>query len=136
MTVSDTTPAQLEQALAAADAAAPAFAVSEPAVRAGWIRAVADALDAASGELVPIAMRESSLPQARLTGEVARSTGQLRMFADALEEGSLLEVTIDTAGPAGQAGPAPRPPSCPRPARPGAGVCRQQLPVRVQCLRR
>ncbi len=107
MTVSDTTPAQLEQALAAADAAAPAFAVSEPAVRAGWIRAVADALDAASGELVPIAMRESSLPQARLTGEVARSTGQLRMFADALEEGSLLEVTIDTLDP--QAKPVPRP---------------------------
>ncbi|WP_427887930.1 aldehyde dehydrogenase (NADP(+)) [Kribbella sp. GL6] len=105
--VADTTPAQLEQALAAAAAAAPAFGSSEPAVRAGWIRAVADALDAASGELVPIAMRESSLPEARLTGEVARSTGQLRMFADALQEGSLLEVTIDTKDP--QAKPVPRP---------------------------
>ncbi|HWD80180.1 MAG TPA: aldehyde dehydrogenase (NADP(+)) [Kribbella sp.] len=103
----DTTPAELEHALAAAAAAAPAFGSSEPAVRAGWIRAVADALDAAAGELVPIAMRESSLPEARLTGEVARSTGQLRMFADALEEGSLLEVTIDTKDP--QAKPVPRP---------------------------
>ncbi|GAA1549741.1 aldehyde dehydrogenase (NADP(+)) [Kribbella hippodromi] len=104
---SDTTPAQLEQALAAAAGAAPAFGASEPSVRSGWIRAVADALDAAKGELVPIAMRESSLPEARLTGEVARSTGQLRMFADALEEGSLLEVTIDTAD--AQAKPVPRP---------------------------
>ncbi|GAA1593848.1 MULTISPECIES: aldehyde dehydrogenase (NADP(+)) [Kribbella] len=103
----DTTPAELEQALAAAAAAAPAFGAAEPAVRAGWIRAVADALDAASGELVPIAIRESSLPEARLTGEVARSTGQLRMFADALQEGSLLEVTIDTKDP--QAKPVPRP---------------------------
>ncbi|GAA3083698.1 NADP-dependent aldehyde dehydrogenase [Kribbella aluminosa] len=103
----DTTPAQLEQALAAAAAAAPAFGATEPAVRAGWIRAVADALDAAAGELVPIAMRESSLPEARLTGEVARSTGQLRMFADVLEEGSILEVTIDTKDP--QAKPVPRP---------------------------
>ncbi|HET6742337.1 MAG TPA: aldehyde dehydrogenase (NADP(+)) [Kribbella sp.] len=103
----DTSPAQLEQALAAAAAAAPAFGSSEPAVRAGWIRAVADALDAAAGELVPIAMRESSLPEARLTGEVARSTGQLRMFADVLEEGSLLEVIIDTNDP--QAKPVPRP---------------------------
>jgi len=104
---SDTTPAELERALEAAATAAPAFGASEPAVRAGWIRAVADALDAAAGELVPIAMRESSLPEARLTGEVARSTGQLRMFADVLEEGSLLEVVIDTADAAAK--PVPRP---------------------------
>ena len=52
-------------------------------------------------------MRESSLPEARLRGEVARSTGQLRMFADVLEEGSLLEVIIDTAD--AQAKPVPRP---------------------------
>jgi NADP-dependent aldehyde dehydrogenase len=105
--MTDTTPAELEQALAAATAAAPALAASEPAVRAGWIRAVADALDAAAAELVPIAVRESSLAEARLTGEVARSTGQLRMFADVLEEGSLLEIVIDTAD--AQAKPVPRP---------------------------
>jgi NADP-dependent aldehyde dehydrogenase len=103
----DTTPAELEQALVAATAAAPALGAAEPAVRAGWIRAVADALDAAADELVPIAMRESSLPEARLRGEVARSTGQLRMFADVLDEGSLLEVIIDTAD--AQAKPVPRP---------------------------
>jgi len=105
--MTDTTPAELEQALAAATAAAPALGAAEPAVRAGWIRATADALDAAADELVPIAIRESSLPEARLRGEVARSTGQLRMFADVLEEGSLLEVIIDTAD--AQAKPVPRP---------------------------
>ncbi|TDD16080.1 aldehyde dehydrogenase (NADP(+)) [Kribbella turkmenica] len=103
----DTTPAELEQALADAASAAPALGASEPAVRAGWIRAVADALDAAADELVPVAMRESSLPEARLRGEVARSSGQLRMFADVLDEGSLLEVVIDTADP--DAKPVPRP---------------------------
>ncbi|WP_433163147.1 aldehyde dehydrogenase (NADP(+)) [Kribbella sp. CA-247076] len=103
----DTTPAELEQALADAAAAAPALGASEPAARAGWIRAVADALDAAADELVPIAMRESSLPEARLRGEVARSSGQLRMFADVLDEGSLLDVIIDTADP--DAKPVPRP---------------------------
>jgi NADP-dependent aldehyde dehydrogenase len=103
----DTTPAELEQALSDAAAAAGPLAASEPAVRAEWIQAVADALDAAADELVPIAMRESSLPEARLRGEVARSSGQLRMFADALAEGSLLEVIIDTADP--QAKPVPRP---------------------------
>ncbi|GAB2635488.1 aldehyde dehydrogenase (NADP(+)) [Kribbella swartbergensis] len=105
--IPDTTPAELEQALADAAAAAPALGASEPGVRAGWIRAVADALDAAADELVPIAMRETSLPEARLRGEVARSSGQLRLFADVLEEGSLLEVVIDTADP--DAKPVPRP---------------------------
>ncbi|WP_020385130.1 aldehyde dehydrogenase (NADP(+)) [Kribbella catacumbae] len=103
----DTTPAELEQALSDAAAAAGPLAASEPAVRADWIRATADALDAAVDDLVPIAMRETSLPEARLRGEVARSSGQLRMFADALAEGSLLEVTIDTADP--DAKPVPRP---------------------------
>ncbi|MFC5262441.1 aldehyde dehydrogenase (NADP(+)) [Kribbella qitaiheensis] len=105
--IPDTTPAELEQALADATEAAKPLAASEPAVRAGWIRAVADALDAAADELVPIAMRESFLPEARLRGEVARSSGQLRMFADVLEEGSLLEVVIDTSDP--NAKPVPRP---------------------------
>ncbi|GAA1679556.1 aldehyde dehydrogenase (NADP(+)) [Kribbella yunnanensis] len=103
----DTTPAELEHALAEAAGAATALGTAEPAVRAGWIRAVADALDAAVDELVPIAMRETSLPEARLRGEVGRSTGQLRMFADALVEGSLLEVVIDTADAAAK--PVPRP---------------------------
>ncbi len=103
----DTTPAELEQALSDAAAAAKPLAASEPAVRADWIRAVADALDAAVDDLVPIAMRETSLPEARLRGEVARSSGQLRLFADALAEGSLLEVIIDTADP--DAKPVPRP---------------------------
>jgi NADP-dependent aldehyde dehydrogenase len=105
--IPDTTPAELEQALTDAAAAAAPLAASAPAVRAGWIRAVADALDAAAGELVPIAQRETSLPEARLKGEVGRSSGQLRMFADALEEGALLEVIIDTAD--AQAKPVPRP---------------------------
>jgi NADP-dependent aldehyde dehydrogenase len=105
--IPDTTPAELEQTLAAATAAAGPLAQSEPATRAEWIRAVADALDAAADELVPIAMRETSLPEARLRGEVGRSSGQLRMFADVLAEGSLLEVIIDTADP--RAKPVPRP---------------------------
>lgn len=105
--IPDTTPAELEQALADAAEAAKPLAASQPAERAAWIRAAADALDAAVDELVPIAMRETSLPEPRLRGEVARSSGQLRLFADALQEGSLLEVVIDTADP--EAKPVPRP---------------------------
>ncbi|MCI9888250.1 aldehyde dehydrogenase (NADP(+)) [Micrococcales bacterium 31B] len=70
------------------------------AERAAWLEAIAEALDAARDDLVPIAMRESHLPQARLEGEVARTTGQLRLFAAVLRDGGYLEATIDhEAGP-------------------------------------
>jgi NADP-dependent aldehyde dehydrogenase len=105
--VPDTTTQELDAVLAAAVQAAGPLAALRPAERAQLLRAAADALDAAATELVPIAIEESALPEGRLTGEVARSSGQLRLFADALEEGSYLEVIIDTADQ--DAKPVPRP---------------------------
>jgi NADP-dependent aldehyde dehydrogenase len=81
-----------------ADAARRAFAVtvaSTAAERAAWLTAVADALDANGPELIAIADEESHLGTARLTGELARTTSQLRLFAEAVVEGSYLEATID-----------------------------------------
>ena len=69
-----------------------------PSAQAGS-RAVADALDANVTELVAIADSETSLGTARLTGEVARTTGQLRLFATVITEGSYLEAVIDHADP-------------------------------------
>jgi NADP-dependent aldehyde dehydrogenase len=106
-TVTDTTPEQLTAVLERATAAAPVLAATLPRERAAWINAAADALDAAADELVPLAQQESGLPEARLRGEVARSSGQLRLFADALVDGALLELIIDTADPG--ASPVPRP---------------------------
>lgn len=91
---------------AAANAAAP-FADTAPTVRARALRVVADVLDAAVDELVELAVAETSLTRLRLSGEVARTTGQLRMFAAGLEEGSWFDAIIDTADP--QATPVPRP---------------------------
>ena len=105
--VPDTTSEQLEQILAAAVAAGPVVGAAQPAERAAWIFAAADALDAAADRLVPLAVEESALAEPRLRGEVARSSGQLRLFAEALEEGALLEAIIDTADP--DAAPIPRP---------------------------
>ena len=106
-TVTDTTPEQLTAVLERATAAAPVLAATLPRERAAWINAAADALDAAADELVPLAQQESGLPEARLRGEVARSSGQLRLFADALVDGALLELIIDTADPG--VSPVPRP---------------------------
>ena len=82
-----------------AGAAAPGLATSAPAERAAWLRAVADALDTRVDELAAIADEETALGLPRLTGEVGRTTGQLRLFAGVLEEGSCFEVVIDHADP-------------------------------------
>jgi NADP-dependent aldehyde dehydrogenase len=92
-----TTGEQLDGILARAAAAAPIWARSSAAERAGWLRAAADALDAAAEELVSIADRETRLGETRLRGEVGRTTGQLRLFATVVEEGSYLELTVDDA---------------------------------------
>ena len=96
----NTTVEQLDALAAAAGAAAPVWRTSDAATRAGWLRALADALDAHADELVPIADRETRLGATRLRGEVGRTTGQLRLFATVVEEGSYLELTVDDADPA------------------------------------
>jgi len=89
----------LTELTAAATAAAKISAAASDAERAGWLNAVADALDANAAELVEIADAETSLGAPRLTGEVARTTGQLRLFARVITEGSYLEAIIDHADP-------------------------------------
>ncbi|GAA3325312.1 aldehyde dehydrogenase (NADP(+)) [Paeniglutamicibacter sulfureus] len=69
---------------------------------------VADALDAAAGTLIPIAMAETNLPQARLTGELKRTTFQLRLFGEVLRDGAYLDARIDHADAQWPMG-APRP---------------------------
>ena len=89
----------LPELTAAATEAARTSASATDAERAGWLNAVADALDANAAELVDIADAETSLGVPRLTGEVARTTGQLRLFARVITEGSYLEAIIDHADP-------------------------------------
>ncbi|WP_150240151.1 aldehyde dehydrogenase (NADP(+)) [Nocardiopsis quinghaiensis] len=98
-TVPDTTPEELDSVLERAAAAAPFLAALAPAERARLLRAVADALDSAADDLVPIAMEEAHYPEARCRGELGRTTFQLRLFAEALEDGSYLEAAVDPADP-------------------------------------
>lgn len=90
---------QLDTLLDAADRAAEPLARMRPAERATLLRRVADKLEAAGDELIPLARQESHLPVARLRGELVRTTFQLRLFADVATEGAYLGVTIDTADP-------------------------------------
>jgi NADP-dependent aldehyde dehydrogenase len=70
-----------------------------PETRADLLDMVATAVDDDSASLIAIAKGETALEHDRLSGEVARTTGQLRLFASVLREGSYLEATIDHADP-------------------------------------
>lgn len=89
----------VDQACARAVDAHRWFAGTSPVHRAAVLNALADAVDAARDELVPIAEQESHLPTARLVGEVARTSGQLRLFAEVVRDGACFEVVIDPARP-------------------------------------
>ncbi len=90
--VAESSDHEVDAAAAAAGAAAAAWAGLGRAGRAHALTAVADALNAGAAELAALADTETALGVPRLTGEVARTTGQLRMFADVLADGSYLDV--------------------------------------------
>lgn len=98
---------QVEQTLAAAAAAAPAFAASAPAARAALLEAMGEAILAIGEELIDRAMAETGLPRPRLEGERMRTVNQLRLFATHLREGEFAGVRIDHADPARASGPKP-----------------------------
>jgi NADP-dependent aldehyde dehydrogenase len=102
-----TSPAEFEQVLESAAAAAPALGAMSPGERARLLRAIATGLRARRDELVPLADADSALGEARLAGEVERTAVQFEMFAGAVEEGSWLEAVIDRANPEGPLGPQP-----------------------------
>src|SRR3954469_18530897 len=67
--------------------------------RADFMRAIAQALQNSSDDLIKTAMEETSLPEARLKNEKARTVFQLTSYADACERGDWLEARIDTVLP-------------------------------------
>jgi len=94
----------------AAELAAEAFptlAATSGKLRASLLRRIADDLDALQQQLAERAHLETALPMPRLLGEVSRTTGQLRMFAALIDEGSWVGARIDTALPDRK--PLPRP---------------------------
>lgn len=92
-----TTSAELEDILSAAANAAGILRRAERAERAKFLNAVADGLDNAADLLIPLAQNDTNLPEARLKGELKRTTFQLRLFAEVVQEGVYLDARIDHA---------------------------------------
>ncbi|MET9611061.1 aldehyde dehydrogenase (NADP(+)) [Streptomyces sp. NPDC006512] len=93
----EATPHEVDGAVRAAHTARAALA--DATTRAAFLRGAAGLLDGAADLVVAAADAETALGPGRLTGELARTTGQLRAFADAVDEGSYLDVRIDRADP-------------------------------------
>jgi len=93
------TTADVEAAMAAASAAHLIYKNTSGASRAAFLRNIASEIEALGDVLVNKASAESGLPLARLQGEMGRTTGQLRLFANQAEEGSWVNALIDTAQP-------------------------------------
>ncbi|MFI1974186.1 aldehyde dehydrogenase (NADP(+)) [Streptomyces wedmorensis] len=74
-------------------------ALADRVVRAAFLRTAADLLDGAGEQIAEAADAETALGPVRLGGELARTTAQLRAFADVVEEGSFLDVRIDLPDP-------------------------------------
>ncbi len=97
----------VDRAARAAEEAFPIYAAKTRTERASFLRAIAEAIEARGTALTERGVQESALPEARLNGERGRTTGQLRMFADWIEEGSYLGARLDGALP--DRTPLPRP---------------------------
>lgn len=97
--VTQTTPAELAAVAQRAVIASEAWSRIPRAHRAAGLEAIAAALDAAAVGLVETAAAETGLGRERLSGEISRTTNQLRMFADVLRDGGYLGVIITAQDP-------------------------------------
>ena len=90
---------EVNQAVKKAQHAASVYGKISGERKAKFLNAIAEEIETLGDTLVERCCAESGLPEARIIGERGRTTGQLRMFADLVSEGSWLEATIDTAQP-------------------------------------
>lgn len=101
------TSAQVDEACLAARRDFRAYSGTSRADRVAFLRAIAEEMDALGDEITQAGMAETGLPEARLVGERGRTSGQLRMFADLIEETGYLDIRKDGALP--DRTPLPRP---------------------------
>ena len=119
----------LNEAVALAEEAFLSYGESSSEVRAAFLRAIADEIDAIEEAIVPRMMAETALPEPRCRGEKGRTVGQLRMFADLVAEGSWVDARIDLAQPDRTPVPKPDLRSMQRAVGPVAIFCASNFPL-------
>lgn len=101
------TPAMIDKACLAAEAAFASYSQTTPQERAVFLETIADEIDARADAITEIGSQETGLPQGRLQGERGRTTGQLKLFASHIRDGNYLDRRFDEALP--DRAPIPRP---------------------------
>ena len=73
---------EVDSALTWAKSAFPKYRKISDLDRAQFLMAIIDEINAIGDDLIQTACAESGLPEARITGERGRTTGQIKAFAD------------------------------------------------------
>ena len=99
MKYKDASIAEIDSAVAAAKAAFPIYRRISDSDRAMFLQAISREIMALGDELIQSACAESNLPEARITGERGRTTGQIQAFADFISNPSWKKEIHDPAMP-------------------------------------
>jgi alpha-ketoglutaric semialdehyde dehydrogenase len=98
---------EIHEAIEKASEAFQQYRTKSGTEKAAFLYAIADELLALDAVFITRAAAECGLPEARLNGERGRTVGQLKLFAQWLQEGSWVDARIDTADP--ERKPLPKP---------------------------
>lgn len=98
-TFTEATAEEINEAVQLASSAYKVFGTMSGAKKALFLNTIADEILALGDTLIETFCSESGLPEGRAIGERGRTLGQLRSFAELVEEGSWVEASIDTADP-------------------------------------
>lgn len=93
------TDGEMEQIMQLAESAFKIYRNKSNTERALFLEAIAAEIMALGDDLIKRCVAESGLPAARITGERARTVGQLQLFAETIRKGDYVNARIDPAMP-------------------------------------
>ena len=96
---SNVSPSEVHRAAERAESAFPVYAAFPGGRRAAFLREIADRIEALGDTLVQRATAETALPEGRIQAETARTTNQIRMFAELIEDDAWADPRIDPGAP-------------------------------------
>jgi alpha-ketoglutaric semialdehyde dehydrogenase len=120
---------EVSRAVELAGKAFPVYSAMPAAERAAFLRKIADLIEASGDAIAGRGVQETGLPEARMRGETGRTTGQLRLFAALIEEGSWVDARLERPQP--DRAPVPKPDlrSMKRPLGPVTVFCASNFPL-------
>lgn len=89
----------VDRAVSLAQQAFPTYRATALDRRARFLESIADNIDALGDTLIDRVIAETGIPEVRVRGERARTTGQLRLFASVVRDGRWLGARLDTPDP-------------------------------------